>query len=147
MGIVYKKKKINDLFETFFNYYEYNVSVTLDISKIPKELINQLHHYNTIIQSDQTDIRLWSGSEDYRCIDIIHDWTTDLNTADRFAGEDGFIVDISFRGFARRFNFVSMDVINDYLLSNIKYLTPINKEKLQDYISESEVYAIDLKTK
>ena len=145
MGILYKKKKLNDLFETFFNYYEFTIQ-EMDVSKIPEELINQLHYYNTIIQPGEVDIRLWSGSENYRNIDIIRDWTTDLNTADRFANEDGFIVGISFRGFSRRFDFVSMDVINDYLLKNKKYLSPANKEKLQDYISESEVYAIKLKT-
>lgn len=123
------------LLEDFFNYYEYNVE-TLDLTYVPKDLLNKFHEYNDCEF-------LYSGSDDYRQIPHIRDWTTDIHTADRFANEDGFIVQISKRGFIRRFSFVSMDLIYDYLVS----ITTKQEEKdrLQDYISESEVYAINLK--
>lgn len=124
------------LLEDFFDYYEYNVK-TLNMAEIPKEFINKFHKWN---ESHDT---VYSGSERDRHIGEIKDWTTDLYTASRFAGKDGFIVTISKEGFIKRFNFISMDVVFDYLVKGIK--SEEESARLYDYISESELYAFELK--
>lgn len=124
------------ILNSFMEYYEYNgKSKLLNLKGIPQELFNVFHENNTYSQY------LYSGSKSYRTL-FINDWTTCKLTAKAFATKDGFLTIIAKEAFARKFKFISMDVLYDYLCENLKEKS--NLQRLHTYVSESEVYAVTI---
>ena len=116
--------------------------------KIPEELIPK-NIKNKFTKYYDEDDNVYAGNKKGLNINKIVSWTSDYEVALGFSkihGSDGMIYEMDKFEFKHRFNFVSMDLLYEYLLKN-----SIGKEmdkKLNDqYNPESELVVLSVKNK
>ena len=95
---------------------------------VPTELINELPEYNKDAKKVYRGVNKTNKGVEGTS------WTFDEETArDRFAGEDGKVTSMTFDKFKEKYDFVSMDKLDEHLRDN--------GIEDKDYISESEIIA------
>lgn len=97
---------------------------------IKKELVENL--LNILPDGAEDITEIYRGVRKGRDISVNKCWTMDGETADAFAREDGFVITMDINEFREKYDFVSMDVIDEYLEHSYK-----------DYLSESEIFAYE----
>jgi 8-oxo-dGTP pyrophosphatase MutT (NUDIX family) len=141
-GELYSKR----LNQKFLNHFKNNMG--FNISDIPKELINKypIWKYGTLTYSNEIedDNIIYAGIEKGRDLNDISSWSLDSETAEAFAEkyDDAEVVELTPKQFRNSFDFVSLDVISDYLYAN-----GLNTEETDEYYSELEIYAFPKKVK
>jgi len=123
--------KLND---KFINHFQNGTGFNL--VDVPKEILNKFPNY-TNDEIHNFEGLLYTGTNKEKDIKSVKSWTQDEETAWAFSKKhkNGIVIKISSEDFKKNFNFVSMDVLNDYLHKN-----KLNNEKTDKYYSESEIY-------
>lgn len=121
------KKEISkqEILDAFNKHYLENKSLNLEI--IPNELLNKTPSFL------EDDFSVFAGVEKGREVEDIKSWTFDEETAIAFSSkyEDGEVISLKKEDFLNMFDFISMDVLNEYL------------DGVDNYISESEIIAVE----
>ncbi len=117
----------NDLYIQFIDHFINNTPI--NINNIPNKLINKLPDYIDI------NDKFYSGNNSNTKIENIKYWTTDIETAHAFSlkYKNRIVFKLDYDEFTKIFDFISMDVLNNYLIS-LNYDT-------SKYYSESEIVA------
>ena len=103
--------------------HHYNNNGGISKKSLPKEIINTLPDYADKAQTIYRGIK--KGNTDG------NSWTLDSETAKAMAGEDGKVIEMPLSEFKNKYDFVSLDKVDEHL----KNIGKGNSE----YVSESEI--------
>ena len=136
---VNNKTKIdkNVLRDEFKKHFNWKSKEGIDEKLIPTEIKNKFHEWN-----EYSDY-LYAGVPEGTDINHIKSWTTDNETAKSFSKKykNGIVIKLPKDEFKNKFNFVSMDILDEYLGKSY------TGKSSDTYISESEVLVLSKKKK